>query len=57
MTQAKGVGLRLIRGRKAPRDHKVPKAPRAPRAPRDLKVPRARKVLGMALALDRQTLP
>ena len=47
MTQAKGVGLRLIRGRKAPRVLRVP---------RDHKVPRARKVLGMALALDRQTL-
>ena len=54
MTQARGVGLRLIRGRKAPRDHKVPKAPRVPR---DHKAPRARKVLGMALALDQQTLP
>jgi len=39
MAQAKGVGLRLIRG------FKVPKAPRD------------HKVLGMALALDRQTLP
>ena len=51
MTQAKGVGLRLIRGRKAPRVLRVL------RVPRDHKVPRARKVLGMALALDRQTLP